>query len=115
MVSFAQEDDEYWKKLLTEDVEVLNPVYKPVISLGAGVMSFFGDVKNPGANLLTGRNGYKLNVSTFVGKNNYFKGNVFAIVGGISGHDFNISRKMQLSTLPLDNLGYPIYVIDLDI
>ncbi len=109
IVSFAQEDDEYWKKLLTEEVENLNPVYKPVISLGAGVMGFFGDVKNPGANLLSGRNGYKLNVSTFVGKNNYFKGNVFAIIGRVSGQDFNISRKMQLSTLPLDNLGDPIY------
>lgn len=112
IVVFAQEDDEYWKKLLNEEVEIENPVYKPVISLGAGVMSFFGDVNSPGSNILSGRNGYKLNVSTLVGKKNFFKLNFFAIVGGLSGQNFNISRSMQMmpiASLPTDNLGATIY------
>jgi hypothetical protein len=109
LVGFAQEDDEYWKKLLNEEVEVANPVYKPVISIGAGVLGFFGDVKNPGANVLLGKNGFKLNVSTLVGKKNYFKFNGYVLIGSLSGHDFDISRQMQLSTLPLDNLGDVIY------
>lgn len=109
MVSFAQEE-EYWNKLLNEEVEVENPVYKPVISLGAGVLSFFGDVKNPGNNMLSGKNGFKLNVSTFVGKKNMFKGNVFAIFGSMSGHDFGLSRKMQMApALPVDGDGNTIF------
>ncbi|RPH33936.1 MAG: hypothetical protein EHM93_02900 [Bacteroidales bacterium] len=110
IVSIAQEDDEYWKKLLTEEVEVENPVYKPVISLGPGVFSFFGDVKNSGTNILDGRNGFKVNVSTFVGKKNHYKLNFFAIIGGISGHDFNISRSMQtIPVLPVDDVNNDIY------
>lgn len=110
IVAFAQEEDEYWKKLLNEEVEVENPVYKPVISLGVGVMSFYGDVKNSGNNLLSGRNAFKFNVSTLVGKKNYFKLNFFAIGGSLRGQDFDISRKMQLmTTLPVDDLGDPIY------
>ena len=111
LVSIAQED-EYWNKLLTEEVEIDNPSYKPVISFGVGVLGFFGDIKNPGANILSGRNGYKLNVSTFVGKKNYFKGNLYVLKGSLSGQNFNISRRMQSmpeSSLPVDNLGDPIY------
>ena len=109
LVGFAQEDDEYWNKLLNEEVEVENPVYKPVISLGTGVFGFFGDIKNPGTNILSGKMGYKLNISTLVGKKNYFKLNFFGIIGSLSGQDFNISRRMQLAPLPLDDLGTAIY------
>lgn len=110
LASFAQEDEEYWKKLLTEEVEVENPVYKPVISIGAGVFSFFGDVKNPGTNILSGRNGFKLNVSTLIGKKNYYKLNFFGIIGGVSGHDFDISHRMQqMGDLPLDINNEIIY------
>lgn len=109
IASFAQEEDEYWKKLLNEEVEVENPVYKPVMSFGAGVLSFFGDIKNPGTNILSGRNGYKFNVSTLVGKKNFFKLNFFVLFGSLSGQDFDISRTMQQQTLPLNDLNEPIY------
>lgn len=110
IVSFAQEDEEYWKKLLNEEVEVENPVYKPVISIGTGVLSFFGDVKNPGTNMLAGKNGFKLNISTLVGKNNFYKLNFFALYGNISGQDYDISRKMQtMPVLPVDDNGDNIY------
>jgi len=112
LVSFAQEDEEFWNKLLNEEVEVENPVYKPVISLGAGVLNFMGDIRNPGANLLSGKFGYKLNVSTLFGKKNYYKFNIFAMLGSFSGHDFNISRQMQFdptTPLPVDENNDPIY------
>jgi len=110
LVSVAQEDDEYWKKLLNEEVEIENPVYKPVISIGAGVLGFFGDVKNPGTNILSGSNAFKVNISTFVGKKNFFKLNVYVLKGSLSGQDFDISRSMQsMPTLPLDNNGNDIY------
>lgn len=109
LVGFAQEDEEYWKKFLNEEVEVANPVYKPVISFGAGVLSSWGDIKNPGTNPLSGEFGYKVNVSTLFGKKNFFKLNFFVMMGSLRGHDFDISRQMQLGTLPLDDNLDPIY------
>ncbi|MHC1702658.1 MAG: hypothetical protein AB9846_02010 [Tenuifilaceae bacterium] len=109
-LGFAQEEeDEFWNKLLREEVEVAEPVYKPVISFGAGILNFMGDIKSPGSNLLSGKFGYKLNVSTLFGKKNYYRLNLFVMLGGLSGHDFNISRQMQLAALPLDITNEPIY------
>ena len=68
----AQEGDEdFYGGRLQEEVEVLNPVYKPVISFGAGVFSFLGDVKSPGMSPLAGQFGYRVNMSTLFGKKNF--------------------------------------------
>jgi hypothetical protein len=102
----AQEDDEdYYMNMLIQEVEVENPVYKPVIALGAGVLHFLGDIRNPGNNPLSGTPGYKLNISTFVGKKNFYKLNFYFLYGNLQGHDFDISSTMQSSTsyLTLDN------------
>ena len=40
----AQEDE--LERLLNEEVENINPVYKPVVGFGAGVLNYFGDIKN---------------------------------------------------------------------
>lgn len=101
----AQENDEdYYEKLLVKEVEVENPVYKPVISLGAGIIHFLGDIRNPGSNPMIGDPGFKVNISTFIGKNNNYKLNFFLMYGNLQGHDFNVSRAMQtdLTKLSLD-------------
>ncbi|MGD9976730.1 MAG: hypothetical protein AB7S54_02225 [Bacteroidales bacterium] len=107
--TFAQEDEEYWKSQLDTVVEVVNPVYKPVISIGTGVMSFWGDVRNSATSPINGNFGYKANLSALIGKNNFFKVNVFAIYGKLEGHNFDISRQMQLQPLPVDDNNDPIY------
>jgi len=92
----AQDDDEkYWEGLLQEEVEVENPVYKPVLSLGAGLLHFTGDIRNPDKNPLLGEFGYKFNLSTYMGKKNFYKLNFFLMYGNLQGHDFTISRAMQ--------------------
>ncbi len=111
-VLFAQEDDEeYYEQLLTKEVEVENPVYKPVLSIGTGIIHNFSDIRYPSSNPLQGNLGYKLNVSTFVGKENYYRLNFFLLYGTVQGHDYNISRAMQSNTLllPLDDNLLPIY------
>ncbi|MDP4228324.1 MAG: hypothetical protein Q8910_18375, partial [Bacteroidota bacterium] len=40
----AQEN--VYENLLKEEVEVLNPVYKPVIGVGTGVLNYIGEVHN---------------------------------------------------------------------
>ncbi|MDX9852924.1 MAG: hypothetical protein RBS81_03950 [Tenuifilaceae bacterium] len=108
----AQEEEKnYWETQLEEEVEVLNPVYKPVISFGAGVFSFLGDVKSPGMTPLAGQFGYRVNMSTLFGKKNFFKLNFFVMMGSVRGHDFDYSLKFQQNPalLPVDNDGNPIY------
>lgn len=107
---FAQDDEEYYKSILDTVVEVVDPVYKPVISLGTGVMSFWGDVQNRVNSPLTGNYAFKVNGSALFGNKRNFKFNAFALYGSISGHNFEISRQMQQQPLPLDDDGNPIYL-----
>jgi len=110
--ALAQTDDEdFWLGKLQSEVEVVDPVYMPVMSLGAGILHFMGDVRNPGNNPLQGQFGYKLNISSFFGKNHFFKINFFGMLGNLQGHDFAISRAFQQNPafLPSDNFGNPIY------
>jgi hypothetical protein len=106
-----EEDEEYYEGLLSKEVEVENPIYKPVISLGTGIIHYLGDIRYPGRNPLIGDLGYRLNISTFLGKNNLYRLNFFLLYGNLRGHDFDISRSMQLdpSLLTLDASAIPIY------
>lgn len=84
---FAQDDDEeYYESLLKETVEVLNPVYKPVLGFGYGYMNFFGEVKNKRQNPLMGSPAYKINVATYVDNKRYFKANFFLLLGKLGGN-----------------------------
>lgn len=106
---FAQDDEEYYIGILDTIVENIDPVKKPVISIGTGIMSFWGDVRNQVNTPITGNFGFKVNGSTLIGKKRFFKGNLFAVYGKLSGHDFNISRQMQLQPLPVDENNDPIF------
>lgn len=100
------EDEEYYLNLLQTEVEVENPVYKPVMFLGSGVLHFLGDVRNPSSNPLVGEFGYRASISRFIGKNNFFRLNVFFLYGRLSGHNFEISRLMQ-SVGPVNSQSDP--------
>ena len=104
------DEEEYYKGILDTIVEVQNPVYKPVISMGAGYLSFWGDIRNPISSPLYGNVAGKLNVSNLIGHKHYFKGNIFAIYGDIFAHDPKLSYLMQQQPLPLDDLNNPIFV-----
>lgn len=83
---FAQIDDEaYYDSLLYESVKVENPVYKPVIGGGIGIMNFYGELKSNNHSLLLGLPAYKFNVATFLDKRHYFRTNFFLIMGSVSG------------------------------
>ncbi|MGE0077046.1 MAG: hypothetical protein AB7S48_04210 [Bacteroidales bacterium] len=107
--SLAQNDEEYYTSILDTVVEVIDPVKKPVISIGPGIMSFYGDVQNRVNSPIDGNFGFKINGSALIGKKRNFKVNLFAIYGKLSGHDFNLSRQMQLQPLPEDEYNNPIY------
>jgi len=84
--AFAQ-DDTYYDDLLKEEVERVNPVYKPAIGGGVGMFGFVGDVKNNYGSLLFNKPAYKLNVSTFVNKKKGFRANFTFLTGTITANE----------------------------
>ena len=92
----AQEGEDYWGSLLDTVVENVNVVYKPTVNFSAGLLSFWGDIRSNINAPLNGHLGLRLGASTFVGKQKQmYKMNFFATYGTISGHDFDVSKKMQ--------------------
>ena len=62
------EEEDYWGSLLDTVVENVNVVYKPTVNFSAGLLSFWGDVRNNINAPLNGNLGLRLGASTFVGK-----------------------------------------------
>ncbi len=93
--------EEYYESLLKEEVEVENPVYKPVIGIGVGTLNFLGDVKNASNNPVMGKPALKFNVSTFVDNKHYFKANFFLIYGTLTGNERSaaeLDRNLNFAT-----------------
>lgn len=81
--------DDMYESLLQEEVEVENPVYMPVIGVGEGVVNYMGDIENELTGFGVGNHATKINISTFLGDNQYFKGNFFILfLASISGEQY---------------------------
>lgn len=110
---FAQDDDEaYYESFLKEEVEVVNPVYKPVIGFGYGFTNFYGEVHNKRQNPLMGAPTFKINVATYVDSKRYFKANFFILLGQLAGNKvspsdslLNLNFRTDLTTFGI-NLQY---------
>jgi hypothetical protein len=73
--------------LLQNEVENWNPVYKPVIGFGSGTFNFYGDVESPDQTPFNGDLAYKINISTFIDNNHYFRANFYLMGGNMSGNE----------------------------
>jgi hypothetical protein len=100
----AQEPDPV-EELLNEEIEIENPVYKPVIGLSTGVLNFYGDIRNNVVNPLLGDYGYKLNVTTYIDPSRYYKLNLFFLYGNITANQSSVS-------IPQDNLNFRTEIVD---
>ncbi len=81
-----EEEDEF-DRMLREEVEVADPVYKPVLAFGVGSFRFMGDVNDFYSNFLGSLPGYKFNVSTFIDNRRYYRLNFFMMYGNLSGNE----------------------------
>lgn len=72
---FSQERN--WENMLNTDVENINPVYMPVVGIGAGYLSFLGDVTNNSKNPTIGNFALKINIHTYLDNPRYYKLNFF--------------------------------------
>ncbi len=71
-ISAIAQDEDYDDLLQRVDT-IENPVYKPVVSLGYGVLNFIGDVRNSFQVPVIGNPGARLNIATFI-DNKQFQG-----------------------------------------
>ncbi len=81
----AQEDE--FERLLHQEVENINPVYKPVLGFGVGVLNYLGDIKNNYYSPTIGTPGYKVSLSTYLDNKRYFRGEFFFMGGKLSGNE----------------------------
>jgi hypothetical protein len=89
-VAKAQEDE--FDRLLNEEVENINPVYKPVVGFGIGVLNYFGDIRNNYYSPTIGTPGYKINLSTYIDNKRILKADFFFMSGKFNGNERSASN-----------------------
>lgn len=89
IIAYAQEDE--FESLLHQEVENINPVYKPVVGFGVGVLNYLGDVKNNYYSPTIGTLGYKINLSTYIDKKHFLRGEFFFQGGKLNGNERSFS------------------------
>jgi len=86
----AQEEEEEqpeaqsYEDLLFQEVEVENPVYYPVLSVGTGMLSYYGELNNNMQDFGT-LPPLKINVYHFLDNQQNFRVNIFGMSGNLSG------------------------------
>jgi len=108
VASIAQDDEAYYNKLLREEVKVENPVYKPVVGFGVGVLNFYGEVHSKFRSPVVGKPAYKLNIATFIDRKHYFKTNFFLMIGTLSGEKRSLSDTAQNLNFTSDIVNFGI-------
>ncbi|MFC2129552.1 hypothetical protein ACFLQX_02095 [Bacteroidota bacterium] len=94
---FAQESE--YDSLLQRIDTIENPVYKPVVSIGYGVLNFLGDVKNSYQLPVIGNPAVRINVSTFIDNKQFITANFFFMTGILNGNQTS-------ATDPTQNLNF---------
>jgi hypothetical protein len=98
--SQIDEEDEF-ERMLLEEVEVENPVYKPVVAFGVGTLNYLGDVTDFYSGMFGSQPGYKLNVSTFIDNRRNYRLNFFLLYGKLSGNErsfVNLERNLNFES-----------------
>lgn len=107
-LSFLKAQEEIYDDLLKEKILIENPIYKPVIGFGTGIINFHGDIRNNYYNPLIGDNAFKVNVSAFIDRKRNYKVNFFLINGTLTGNSRSYS---DLSS----NINFKTELIDIGV
>jgi len=92
LLAQEDEDDIDWSEKLIEEVKLENPVYKPVISVGTGIIQFHGDVRDPyQGDILLGRPA--LNIDIYRALTPEFKFGFRFLTGQLAGNHYDDSPK----------------------
>jgi hypothetical protein len=104
----AQEDE--FEQLLHQEVENINPVYKPVVGVGIGVLNYLGDIKNPYFTPTMGTLGYKISLSTYIDDKRFFKAEFFFLGGKLSGNERSYSDPLKNFNFQTDIYNFGVAV-----
>ena len=98
-----------YEDLLYREVEVVNPVYMPVIGIGTGLINYYGELQNDYDNLLQGQPSFRINVYQYLDNKHHWKANLNLIYGTLSGYERsytdltkNANFKTELLTVGLN-------------
>ncbi|HEY4787532.1 MAG TPA: hypothetical protein VIH57_15850, partial [Bacteroidales bacterium] len=91
LLTFGQDEDSLYNAMLNQKVKVENPVYKPVIGIGYGVLNFYGEVHDNVRSPISGSVGYKLNIATFLDGKHMFKTNFYILMGSLTGNEHSLT------------------------
>lgn len=93
----GQDVEDFYARMLEQEVEVLNPVKRPVLGLGVGVLLPYGDIRYLSDHPISSSWACRVNVSTLVGKSKQVKLNVAVLYGLLEGQDHSKSLIMNQS------------------
>lgn len=105
----AQDLEDYYAKILEEEVEVVDPVKRPMLFAAFGVTNFLGEIQNPERNFANASWAVRGGVAIPVGKSKQLRVNVAVTVGKLRGEDFERSYVLNTKTqeVVLDQAWYP--------
>jgi len=86
--AYSQFSEEDIEAMLTREVEIENPVRMPVLGVGAGYFSYFGNVNDAYRTYTVGQPGLRVNLSMFLSKEKkkqVVRANLVFMTGALSG------------------------------
>jgi hypothetical protein len=78
-----------------------NPVYKPVLSMGYGVLNFYGDIRSSNRLPAIGNPALRMNVTTFIDNSQHFAANFYFLTGSLTGEQrstTNMSKNLNFKS-----------------
>jgi len=94
--AYSQFTEEEIEEMLTRMVEIENPVRMPVLGVGTGYFSFFGNVNDAFRSYSVGQPGYRINISMFLTKETkkqIVRANLVFMTGALSGSERYVPEK----------------------
>ncbi len=112
----AQEDDEEggYTDLLFKEVEVENPVYYPVVSIGTGMFNYLGEFSNDTEGYGT-MPPFKFNVYHFLDSRHIYRINLFFMSGNINGSLHEINNTNLESYEQITNFQTDIFSVGINL
>jgi len=89
------QDEVNYEELLQRVDTIENPVYKPMISFGYGILNFFGDVKSSYRSPVMGNPAFRANITTFIDNKHFFALNFFFLAGTLTAEQNSLEYPEQ--------------------
>lgn len=99
-----------YEDLLYQEVEVENPVYMPVLGIGAGVINYYGELQNDYGSIIQGAPSIRINVFQYLDSKHYWKANLNGTYGSISGYEKSFTDISKNNNFKSDILTFGINI-----